>query len=335
MLRAPDAVVRRTTARRPLSIDGQRLDSRTQHALWVLERGQARPLHELEPARARDEYRRMRLAFDGPPLPLASVQDQRAQHGDQSFGVRIYRPRTGTEPMPALLYLHGGGGVIGDLDTHDSACRLLARSGDFVVVSAEYGLGPEHPFPAGTVGARAAWDWLCEHAAALHIDPSRLAVGGDSMGGNLAAGLCQQLRGAKGPAVRAQLLIYPSTDRTGQWPSMQKFEHGPLLTVALLRWFTQQYLADADLTDPRVSPLHADDLSELPTTLLVTAGFDPLRDEGQAYGKALREAGVDVHERCYESLIHGFVQMTGVVPAAHRATVRMAEGLRAIFDGGC
>lgn len=332
LVRAPDFLLRRTSLRRPIAIDGQRLEPRTQHALAVVALGGRPPLDEQMVVDARREYARLPEIFEDRPLSLPRVEDGSIPGPAGRLPIRVYGPRAGHEALPILVYFHGGGGVIGNLDTHDGLCRILAREVGCLVVSVAYRLGPEHPFPAAPEDALLAYRWVARHAAELHGDPGRVAVGGDSMGGCLAAVVCQLARDSGRERPCAQLLLYPTTDRTTSRRSEDLFSDGFLLTASMVRWFTDHYLVGADPSDPRVSPLRHERLDDLPSTVMVTAGFDPLRDEGHAYAEALRRAGNEVRERCHEGLIHGFAQMTGAVPAARRAVDEAAAELRAIFD---
>ncbi|MCH9688590.1 MAG: alpha/beta hydrolase [Deltaproteobacteria bacterium] len=332
LARIPDAVVRRTTARAPVVVDRQTLELRTQHAIAVLARGASVPLHQMTVVAARREYIRFPQIFEDPPVALARVEDGLVPSASGHVPVRVYRPRVSDARLPVLVYYHGGGGVIGSIETHDGLCRLLAKAIDCVVVSVEYRLGPEHPFPAAPEDAFLAYRWAVRHADDFGGDSKRVAVGGDSMGGNLAAVVSQLARDAGRGTPCGQLLLYPSTDRAAKTDSFTLFAEGFLLTAPLMGWFAELYLGGADPHDPRISPLRHPDLSGLPPAVVVTAGFDPLRDEGRAYAERLEAAGVPTRYRCHEGLIHGFVQMTGAVPAARRAVLAAAGELRAIFD---
>ncbi|MEM6997119.1 MAG: alpha/beta hydrolase, partial [Myxococcota bacterium] len=215
-----------------------------------------------------------------------------------------------------IVFFHGGGGVVGDLHTHDVTCRKLALASGCRVISVEYRLAPEHPFPAGHDDAVASFRWVVQHAKTLGVDPRRIAVAGDSMGANLAAGLCLACR--DDPPAFA-LLLYPGTLFAEKMASHTELSRGFFLDGATIDWFHAHYLGDASPADPRASVLRAPDLSGLPPTFVATAGFDPLRDEGQAYAAALEAAGNDVEHREYSGLVHGFVQMTGVCRAADAA----------------
>ncbi len=332
LARVPDAIVERVTARRPVMVAGQRLEARTQHVLRLLD-GASTPLHQLPVSAARREYLEFPRIFDGPPISLSHVDERTIPGPQTAVPVRIYRPHGETKPSPALLYFHGGGGVIGSRDTHDGLCRALCRNLCAVVISVDYRLAPEHPFPAGLDDAFAAFQWLVEEGPSLGVDPNAVAVGGDSLGGNLAAVVCQLARAGVGRLPAAQLLLYPATDVAAKAPSHRLFAEGFLLTETLIDWFMDHYLAGADRHDPRCSPLRADDLTGLPPAVIVTAGFDPLRDEGQAYAEALREAGVPVSYRCCDGLVHGFAQMTGVVEPAQQAIFDASRQLQAFLRG--
>lgn len=334
LVRAPVALIRRTTVRTPVEVDGQTLDERTQHVLAVLARSGRPPLDQQMVFDARIEYARLPAILEGPAVALPRVEDATIPGPGGHIPIRIYAPRSGPPALPVLVYFHGGGGVIGDLDTHDGLCRLLARAIDCVVVSVAYRLGPEAPFPAGTEDAFVAFRWAARNASDLGADATRVAVGGDSMGGCLAAVVSQLARDAGREQPFAQLLIYPATDRVSETRSRRLFADGFLLTESLLRWFMDHYQAGAVTTNPRVSPLMHDRLDALPPAIVVTAGFDPLRDEGRAYADAMREAGVKVRYRCHEGLIHGFAQMTGAVPTARQAVLDAAKELAALFDAG-
>lgn len=331
LVRAPDVVLRATTVRRPVVVDGQRLDARTQHALTIIARAGRPPLDELMVVDARAEYARMPQVFEDPPVSIPRIEDGSIPGPGGRLPIRIYGPRAGDEVLPVLVYFHGGGGVIGSIETHDGLCRILARAVDCLVVSVDYRLGPEHPFPAAPEDALMAYRWVVRNAEGLHADPARVAVGGDSMGGCLSAVVCQLARDSGREQPRAQLLLYPGTDRAATTRSQRLFASGFMLTDSMMKWFTDQYMGGADVHDPRASPLRHPRLDALPPAVVVTAGFDPLRDEGRAYADALREAGGSVRYRCHDGLIHGFAQMTGAVPAARAAVDEAAAELRALL----
>jgi acetyl esterase len=231
--------------------------------------------------------------------------------------------------MPLLVYLHGGGWVRGDLHTHDNTCRFLAREAGVIVLSVDYRLAPEHKFPAAVEDSFAAFRWAHENAAELGVDQNAIAVGGDSAGGNLAAVVGQLAAADGGPVPAFLLIIYPATDFSEKRRSVKLFREGFLLTESDMDWYTAHYLPDKEAErDPRASPLLADDLSGTPPAYVMTAGFDPLRDEGEAYALRLREAGVPVALRRHSGLIHGFANMTGVGRTGRAAMLEAAGALR-------
>jgi acetyl esterase len=285
-------------------------------------------------AAGRRRFRRDMAVHRGPRTDVGAVRDFTIEMGPAPLAVRHYAPPSAVAatPAPLLVYLHGGGFCIGDLDTHDEACRLLCRHGALHVLAVDYRLAPEHPFPAALQDANIALRWARAHADALGADPARVAIGGDSAGANLATVAARQQRTESDAAV-AQLLLYPPTDSGGTYPSHALFGEGYFLDRADREVFTRAYLgAKSNGADPRVSPLRAPDLAGLPPAMLVTAGFDILRDEGEAYAEALRAAGTPVLARRYPSLGHGFVNVTGVCRAARAATIESAHDFRALLD---
>jgi acetyl esterase len=240
--------------------------------------------------------------------------------------LRLYASERGGL-RPALVYFHGGGFVFGNLDTHDAVCRALAKESGAVVVSVDYRLSPESKFPAAVDDSYAATVWVAANAERLGIDKNRIAVGGDSAGGNLATVIAMRCRNAGGPKLAAQVLLYPVTDSSShETGSHREFAEGYFLTTAGMEWFTSLYLASADQKHhPEVSPLLASDLSGLPPALVITAEFDPLRDEGEAYGKRLEQAGVPVTITRYPGMIHGFVSMRGVLEGGRQAIQEAAQ----------
>ncbi len=327
LLRAPARIVR-TLVGRPMVVDDQRLDLHTQFTLRVLARSGRPPLHHLPVERARAEYEHMPEVFEGRPPEVARIEDTCFPGPAGSVGIRIYDAHPGQRARPILVWFHGGGGVIGSLRTHDVVCRRLTRKGQCLVVSVDYRLAPESPFPAAVEDAMAAFEWVVAHAERLGGDARRVAVGGDSMGGCIATVVCQLARDRSGPAPCFQLLVYPPTQAGADTPSRRRFADGFMLTADMIAWFHRHYAGDADPTDPRLSPLLADDLRGLPPAFVATAGFDPLRDEARAYAERLRAAGVPVRYYCYGTLTHTFCQLTGVVPAASAAVDDIADELR-------
>jgi acetyl esterase len=261
---------------------------------------------------------------------VASVTDLVIPTPDGDIPVRVYMPLGEADwPRPVLVYFHGGGWVIGNIETHDATCRSLANGADVVVVSVDYRLAPEHPYPAGLDDCLAAVRWVVDNADELAVDPERLAVGGDSAGGNLAALVTHRFRD-NGPTIRFQLLIYPATDLTLSHPSIDENGDGYYLTKETMVWFVDHYLGKHDATDPSISPLHApaEVLRDLPPALVITAEYDPLRDEGEAYAKALRAAGVEATASRYDGMIHGFFSMRDWIPEGKAAIHEASQALR-------
>ncbi len=274
----------------------------------------------------RDLVRADRLL--GGAQPIGAVTERQIAGPAGPLRLRFYTPRDLRGPSPALVWFHGGGFTLGDLDSHDAVCRYLAEQAMVRVVAVDYRLAPEHPFPAAVDDCLAAWSWVCENASGLALDPDRIAVGGDSAGGNLATVVAQEMVRSGGPVPRFQLLVYPVTDFTTITRSRREFGHGYFLTEDLMDEFSGAYLARGeDRSDPRISPIRGD-LHELPPAHVVTAAFDPLRDEGEAYAEALREAGVPVTAQREEGLIHGFATMVGFGTAAPAAVRRIAAELQ-------
>jgi acetyl esterase/lipase len=267
------------------------------------------------------------LAFTGPQVHVA-VDDLSIPGPAGQMAARHYRPAA-PEPTPLLVFYHGGGWTIGDLDTHDALCRLTCRHADIHVLSIDYRLAPEHPAPAAVDDAYAAFQWAHQHAGDLGAIPGKVAVGGDSAGGNLAAVVSQLARDDVLPVL--QWLIYPRTDFTAQTRSLSLFADGFLLTKRDVDWFEAQYLGGSvvEPTDPRVSPLLAGTLSGLPPALIATAGFDPLRDEGDRYATALRAAGTAVDLRSVGSVTHGFASLFPLGGGCATATTELVSALRA------
>jgi acetyl esterase len=272
----------------------------------------------------------MLTVVDGEPEPVDDVTTRTIPGPAGDIPVRIYR-NPGAGAQPVLVWYHGGGWVIGDLESADPTARKLANRSGAVVVSVDYRLAPEHQFPAAVEDCWAALEWVAANAADVGGDPTRLAVGGDSAGGNLAAVIAEEARQSGGPALRHQLLVYPATDLTFSLPSIDTNGDGYLLTKKSMHWFVDHYLGDADPKDSRVSPVYADDLSGVAPATVLTAEFDPLRDEGAAYAERLAEAGVDCDYRCYEGMIHGFFGMGTLTPVALEAMDAACARLRAAF----
>jgi acetyl esterase len=290
------------------------------------------PIQQMTPAEAR-EGMRARTAALGPVQEVARVEEREVPVEGAAIRVRFYYPR-GAGPFPVLVYYHGGGWVIGDLDTHDGLCRALTNAAACVVASVGYRLAPEFKYPVAAEDAYAAARFVATHGAELGIDPRRLAVGGDSAGGNLAAVVSLLARDRGGPAIAFQLLVYPVTEHRFETPSYREHADGYLLTREGMRWFWAHYLArDEDGRQPYASPLLARDLGRLPPALVVTAEYDPLRDEGEAYARRLAEAGVPVVLTRYPGMIHGFLRMTLMLDQARVALGEVAGALGKAFAG--
>jgi len=245
--------------------------------------------------------------------------------------IRIYRPATDTDtPLPVVVFIHGGGWSVGDLDTYDGMARRHAVAADAVVVSVDYRLAPEHPYPAAVDDVWAATRWVAEHATELGVDPDRLAVAGDSAGGNLAAVVTQLARDAGGPRILFQLLWYPATTFDTSLPSFTENANAPILDVDGAKGCTRWYIGDLDTTDmpATLAPARAKDLTGLPQAYIAVAGHDPLRDDGVRYAELLAAAGVPVELHNAETLVHGYVGYDGVVPAATEAVERALVSLR-------
>lgn len=314
--RMPGWLLTRLSGEPPIVIDGQRLDPQVQLLRTVRRRRSLYGLVEPTVEAGRKRYRRETHAYRGPMTEVAGVRDLEIGTANGPLRARHYSPG---RKAPLTVYLHGGGFVIGDLDTHDEPCRILCRHAGVHVLSIDYRLAPEHPFPAGLDDARAALAWAKANAGALGADPERVAVGGDSAGANLAAVIARD--------AAAQLLIYPPTDGMTARPSYQLFGKGFTLTAADRKAFHHYYCDGTGVAanDPRIAPLHARDLAALPPALVVTAGYDLLRDEGEAYAAALEAAGVKVRAHRFPGLAHGFIHMTGVCRGARDAMLWIAR----------
>ena len=283
---------------------------------------------------ARELYKRGRLPLQPPKPDMGLVRDFSINGKHGPLTIREFRPKTLADrrDLPALVYCHGGGWVIGDIDTHDTLCRQLSDGSGAAVYSVNYSKAPERKFPAAFDDALLATRHVIESHETLGIDPTRVGTGGDSAGGNLATAVAQALRGLLAHPLALQLLIYPVTDLRLQTPSYQRYASGYGLTAAAMRYFRDTYLnGESDILDPRASPLLADDLSGMPPALVLTAGFDPLRDEGADYADALSGAGNEAQYVCFERQVHGFITMGGAVDEANTAVRLCADFLRVRF----
>jgi acetyl esterase len=295
------------------------------------ERDNVPPLYTMSLADARAADLASIQASGGEPEPVYEVADLKIPGPGGELPLRLYRPAR-ERPRPALLYFFGGGWVLGTIDTADGVCRSLANSSGALVVVAGYRLAPEHRFPAAIDDCYAAVRWVAEHADEIGADPARLAVGGDSAGGNLAAGVALRAR-ADGPALAGQLLVYPNTDQLADDPSMRAADDPFLFNRHSVAWYRQHYLTDpGDAASPLASPLRAESLAGLPPALVITAEYDPLRDQGEAYARRLADEGVQVELSRYPGMAHGFFTMAGTVDASRAAIAQAASTLRAWFD---
>lgn len=309
------------------------LHPQTQALLDLLEKKQLPPVYTLTADEARFAYRD-RIALTQPEAcRVAQVQELQLPGPEGAIALRLYRPLQRTYPdlglLPVLIYFHGGGWTIGDLDTHDTLCRQLANAAGCAVASVDYRLAPEHRFPAAVDDCVAATRWVRDHAGALSLDGERIAVGGDSAGGNLAAVVAISMREANEAFIAYQLLIYPATDMRCCAPSHVTNGSGYLLTRESVAYYHDHYIQNsADDLDWRASPLLHPNLSALPPALVLTAGFDPLRDEGLEYAQRLSEAGTAATSVCFERQIHGFITMGRLIDEANAAVNLCAAELR-------
>lgn len=312
---------------KPIQLGGRTLDPVMQ-LLWA--QGKKQPgMETLDPATAKKLSSEGFVTLSGPPRPGVRIEPKSIPGPGGPIPARLYvAPGTPT-PSPLMLYYHQGGCVIGDLDTCEAFCSLIAERAGCRVLSVDYRLAPEHRFPAAPEDAVAAYRWARAHAAELGANPSALAVGGDSAGGGLSAVVTHALKRAGEPQPLLQLLIYPWTTACGDFPSYKTYADAFPLTQPMMDWFAKYYFNDpAERKDTRVSPLEEKDFEGLAPALIVTAGFDPISDEGAAYAEKLRAAGVPVAYRCEEHLTHSFTAMMATVPAARRAVEQIADDVR-------
>ena len=289
------------------------------------------PLYAMSLADARAEDLASIRAGGGEPEPVYEVAELKITGPGGELPLRLYRPAS-ERPLPALVYFFGGGWVLGTIDTADGVCRRLANACGALVVVAGYRLAPEHPFPAAVDDCYTTVRWVAEHSGEIGADPARLAVGGDSAGGNLAAGVALRAR-ADGPPLVGQLLVYPNTDQLADDQSMRAADDRFLFNRHSVDWYRQHYLANpGDAAHPLASPLRAESLAGLPPALVITAEYDPLRDQGEAYARRLADEGVPVELSRYPGMAHGFFTMIGTLGASRAAIAQAASRLRAWFD---
>jgi acetyl esterase len=292
------------------------------------------PIYTLSVDRARQEDLDAIRATERTPEPVGRVSDREIPGPDGPVPIRVYLPRDGDGPYPVLVYFFGGGWVLGTVDTSDATCRALTNAAGCATVAVGYRLAPEHPFPAAVQDCLAALDWVAGEGRRHGLDADRLAVAGDSAGGNLAAVMTLLCRDRGGPALAAAALVYPNTDRFSDTPSMRENDDIMFFNRRSVQWYWDHYLSSAaDGESPLVSPLRAESLADLPPTLMITAEHDPLRDEGELYAHRLRDSGVPVELTRYPGMVHGFLTMTGLVDDARQATDQIATFLRSRLAG--
>jgi len=332
MLSLPTPLLRAMSGGGAINQDGRTLDPRFQFMAHAA-RG-APPMASLPPEVARAGSAAALAAVAGRPEPGVSTENLTIDGPGGPLPLRAYRPPVQDPAAPLMVFAHFGGGVIGDLETCDVFCGILAKVARCAVLSVDYRLAPEHRFPAGLEDMLAAYRWARENTARFGAPAGHVAVGGDSMGGNFAAIVTQEMKRLGEPQPALQLLIYPAVDVASQSQSMFTFGEAYPLSRQTMEWFMGHYLGpDADPSDPRASPIRAADLSDLAPAVIVTAGFDPLVDQGEAYATRLRDAGVPVVYRCYDALAHAFTAFTGAIPAADIACREIAGLAREGFEG--
>lgn len=324
ILKLPDAVLVKLAGGAPVEVGGRRLDAHFQFLAHAARRQPFQP--QATPAQVRAGSAMGLAMVAGKLEPGVTAQPVSMDTGERKIAGRIYRPNNQDPGQPIFVFYHFGGGVIGDLETCHAFCSMIAKQVRCPVLSVDYRLAPEHKWPAGLHDAIDAYLWAVKSARSFGAAPNTAAVGGDSMGGNFTAILCQELKRRAIAQPMMQLLIYPAVDVASTTPSMTTFSDSYPLSTEIMTWFMRHYMPEgADPHDVRLSPLHADDLSSLAPAVVITAGFDPLVDQGFAYAEKLKAAGVDTIYRCYDHLAHGFTAFTGAVPAADRACREICE----------
>lgn len=312
------------------------LDRQVESLLQAMAQTKSVRLFDMPLKAARDLYRVTSQSLDLTNIPVGQVQNHSIETDGMTIPVRLYTPvGAGPDPLPLVIYFHGGGFVFGDLETHDATCRYLVSESGMKILAVDYRLAPEHPFPAALEDAYASVVWAEKNASDLGVDANRLAVGGDSAGACLAAQVCIKARDEKGPQLGYQLLIYPITDFAAQTESRKRLSTGYVLEQQSLDWFNRQYIPPhISADDPCVSPLRFENLTKLPPAYILTAEFDPLVDEAKAYADRLDKAGVDVTYIEHKGMIHGFCNMTGVIEEAKVALRSAAEALKKVLGSG-
>jgi acetyl esterase len=288
---------------------------------------------ELPPVMARQSFAAMMKLIGPKDVAVGRIENFTIPGSAGGIRARAYAPIAAVGPQPALIYFHGGGFVVGGLESHDGVCRLLAAEGGFKVIAVDYRLAPEHAFPAAVDDAWTAFQWIEAHAAHLGVDGGRIAVGGEDSGGMLAAIITQLARGTATPGIACQMLLFPHTQVGGETSSMQEFAVGYFLERRTIEFFSSLYLPPGtDRNAPKVSPLRAKDFSGLPPAYVMLGGFDPLHDEGLAYAEKLMAAGVKVTIADYSDMVHCFIYLQTVLPEAHEAVAKAARAVKAALD---
>jgi acetyl esterase len=305
------------------------LDPQTKFVLEQLAAAGAPPMEKLTPQQARAAM----MLPKGEVEPVGKVEDRTIPGPESDIPVRVYYPKEEQGSYPALVFYHGGGWVVGNIDSHDDICRSLTNLANCVTISVDYRLAPEHKFPAAVEDSFAAFQYVFEHAEEFQVDRARIAVGGDSAGGNLAAVVTNLAKGKKAPSICYQLLLYPSTKLAGEpTVSMKENSEGYFLTSGTMAWFRDCYLnSEEDKQNPKASPMLFGNFKDLPPTLVITAEYDPLRDEGEEYADKLAEAGVQVEKVRYNGTIHGFISMAAVINQGKEALNKAGNALKNAF----
>ncbi|MEM5515996.1 alpha/beta hydrolase [Henriciella sp. AS95] len=333
LLKLPDGLLVKLAGGKPVEINGRKLD--TQFQFLAHGAKSQPPLTSMPPADARAASAAGLAMFaDEPVSGVTWTNDEIPSSGRHKIPVRIYRPDDQDPKAPAMVFLHFGGGVIGDLDTCHVFCTMISKRARCPIVSVDYRLAPEHKFPAGLEDCIDAYEWTLRNAAKLGAPAGVATIGGDSMGGNFSAIVTQEMMRERKPLPLLQLLIYPATEIEQEFPSYAAFGETYPLDAETMRWFMEQYLPDGqDKSDVRISPAQETRLEGLPPAIIVTAGFDPLVDDGAAYAELLRRSDVDVTYKCYDSLAHGFTAFTGAVDEARRACEEIAGMVAKAYSG--
>ncbi len=307
------------------------LDPQAKAFLEAMASSGAPPLSTLNVEQAREMFRGM-AAFGGEIEDVKKVEDHLIHVEDGEFKVRLYTPN-GTGPFPIFVYFHGGGYVVGDIDLVDRLCRSITNRAETIVISVDYRLAPEHKYPVAVNDGYAAIKWAYNNATSFNGDPARMAVGGDSAGGSLAAILSLKAKNDNGPKLTAQVLIYPMTDFACESQSFDENGTDYNITTSDIRWFNSHYLSsDADIEDEYLSPLRSNNLADLPPALIITAQYDPLRDDGARYAEKLKENGNVVEYKCYEGMIHGFAWFAGVLDQGKSLISQVSQYLKQAFE---